>query len=169
MGSGCCALRWTTSAAPAFRGSCSSPWRSAGSPLFWLAWRSMRRPFAIVHFHNPPDFLIIAGLLPRAIGCKLILDVHDLSPHMFAIRVPGRGGMLASRVLIWVERLSCALAHQVITVHEPYRAELVKHGVPAAKVRVVMNSADDAVLSRAREAAPLWTARQHSGSLTTAR
>jgi glycosyltransferase involved in cell wall biosynthesis len=122
--------------------------------LFWLAWHSMRRPFAIVHFHNPPDFLIIAGLLPRAIGSKLILDIHDLSPHMFAIRVPGRGGMLASRVLTWVERLACAIAHEVITVHEPYRAELVKHGVPADKVRVVMNSADDAVLSRARKAAP---------------
>ena len=39
-----------------------------GLAVFWLAWRSMRRPFAIVHFHNPPDFLIIAGLLPRAIG-----------------------------------------------------------------------------------------------------
>jgi glycosyltransferase involved in cell wall biosynthesis len=125
-----------------------------GLAVFWLAWRSMRRPFTIVHFHNPPDFLIIAGLLPRAMGSKLILDIHDLSPHMFAIRVPGRAGTLASRVLVWVERLSCALAHQVITVHEPYRAELVKHGVPAAKVRVVMNSADDAVLCRARETAP---------------
>src|SRR5437588_148315 len=34
----------------------------------WLAVRTLRRPFNIVHFHNPPDFLVAAGLLPRIRG-----------------------------------------------------------------------------------------------------
>ena len=120
----------------------------------WLGLRSIRRPFDIIHVHNPPDFLIAAGLLPKARGSRLILDIHDLSPHMFGIRVPGRAGAVASRILIWIERLACALADQVITVHEPYQRELIRHGIAPAKVRVVMNSADDLVLSRARETPP---------------
>jgi glycosyltransferase involved in cell wall biosynthesis len=116
----------------------------------WLAARSLRRPYEIVHFHNPPDFLIVAGLFPRARGSKLVLDIHDLSSHMFAARVPGRLGAVASRLLVWIERVACAVADRVITVHEPYRRELVRHGVAAPKVHVVMNTVDEAVLERAR-------------------
>lgn len=117
---------------------------------WWLAAHSLRHPFDIVHFHNPPDFLLVAGLLPRARGSKLILDIHDLSSHMFAVRVPGRLGQLVPRLLIWLERAACALADSVITVHQPYRDELLAHGVPATKVHVVMNSLDHAVLERSR-------------------
>ena len=115
----------------------------------WLARETIARPFAVVHFHNPPDFLIFAGLVPRLRGFRLVLDVHDLSPHMFGVRVPGALGRLASRLLLIAERMACRLADQVMTVHKPYRAELVRHGVSEEKVQVVMNSVDRAVLSRA--------------------
>jgi glycosyltransferase involved in cell wall biosynthesis len=116
----------------------------------WLAARSVRRPFGIVHFHNPPDFVVAAGLFARARGSKLILDIHDLSSHMLAVRVPGRAGTIASRCLLWIERASCALVDIVITVHEPYREELVRHGIPRSKISVVMNAVDDAVIERSR-------------------
>src|SRR5581483_836509 len=51
-------------------------------------------------------------------------------------------------------RLACAIAHDVVTVHTPYRRELVQHGVPESKITVVMNSVDEAVLERARSATP---------------
>lgn len=116
----------------------------------WLAARSVRRPFAVVHFHNPPDFLIACGLIPRLRGSRLILDIHDLSSHMFGVRVAGRLGKAVATLLIWVQRLACAVADRVITVHDPYRAELVRQGIPDGKLRVVMNSVDGAVLERAR-------------------
>jgi glycosyltransferase involved in cell wall biosynthesis len=126
-----------------------------GLACLWLAARSARRPFDIVHFHNPPDFLTVAGLVPRARGSKLVLDVHDLSSHLFGVRVGGRVGWLATRILVWIERLACAGVDGVVTVHEPYRRELVEHGVRADKVCVVMNSVDDAVLGRAHAVEPL--------------
>jgi glycosyltransferase involved in cell wall biosynthesis len=101
----------------------------------------------IVYVHAPPDFLIVAALIPRLLGSKVVLDIHDLSPHMFNVRFGG--GLLGRQVeqiLRLVERTSCALAHRVITVHEPYREELIAHGVPPEKISVVMNSpAADAV------------------------
>ncbi len=117
------------------------------------AW-SARDPFDLVHVHNPPDFLILAGLLPRARGARLILDVHDLSSHMFAVRVGGLLGRIACRILAWIERAACAVADHVITVHEPYRAELIGHGVEARKVAVVMNGADERILRRASAMGP---------------
>lgn len=108
---------------------------------------AMRRRYQVVHIHNPPDFLIVAGLLPRLLGSRLILDVHDLSSHMFRSRFKGRAGHLAGRVLDLIERWAGRLADVVLTVHEPYRRELVAHGVPADKLVVVMNVTDEAVLS----------------------
>jgi glycosyltransferase involved in cell wall biosynthesis len=106
-----------------------------------------RERIDIVYVHAPPDFLIAAALVPRLLGSKVVLDIHDLSPHMFNARFGG--GLLGrqvERVLRLVERTSCALAHRVITVHEPYREELIAHGVPPGKISVVMNSpAADAV------------------------
>jgi glycosyltransferase involved in cell wall biosynthesis len=45
-----------------------------------------------------------------------------------------------------MERLTARLSHVVLTVHEPYRRELVSRGVEASKVVVVMNSLDDAAM-----------------------
>jgi glycosyltransferase involved in cell wall biosynthesis len=112
-----------------------------------------RERIDIVYVHAPPDFLVAAALIPRLLGSKVVLDIHDLSPHMFNVRFGG--GLLGrqiERVLRLVERISCALAHRVITVHEPYREELIAHGVPPGKISVVMNSPPADALDVAREA-----------------
>lgn len=100
---------------------------------------ALRRRYHVVHVHNPPDFLILAGLLPRLFGSRLILDVHDLSSHMFRSRFAGRAARCAPRLLDLVELWAARVAHVVVTVHEPYRRELIAHGVRPEKLVVVMN------------------------------
>jgi glycosyltransferase involved in cell wall biosynthesis len=112
-----------------------------------VAARAVRRRPDIVHVHNPPDFLIAAALLPRLLGARTVFDVHDLSSDMFGMRFgEGAASRLAGRVLRSLERLACLAADAVMTVHEPYRAELGRRGVDAAKVLVVLNSVDESVL-----------------------
>ena len=48
-----------------------------------LAWLHSRRALDVVHVHNMPDILIMAGLLPRLLGSKLVLDVHDPAPELY--------------------------------------------------------------------------------------
>ena len=45
----------------------------------------LSRRFRVVQVHNPPDFLVVAGLLPRLTGARLILDLHDLMPEFLEI------------------------------------------------------------------------------------
>ena len=137
----------------------------------WLARRSIRRPFDIVHVHNPPDFLVASGLIPRARGSRLVLDVHDLSAHMFSIRVSGRLASAVAALLVAIERIAAACVDRVITVHEPYRRQLQRDGVAASKLEVVMNSVDEAILERARSATPVLPASErfrvaYHGTLT---
>lgn len=108
---------------------------------------AVRRRYAVVQVANPPDFLIAAGIVPKLFGARLVFDVHDLSPDLFETRFAGRSGArVADVTLRLVERLAVRLADEVLTVHDPYRQELVARGAPAAKVTVVMNSLDEELL-----------------------
>jgi glycosyltransferase involved in cell wall biosynthesis len=128
----------------------------------WLARSAIARPFDLVHVHAPPDFLVLAALVARLRGAKVVLDIHDLSSHMLEVRIRHRG-WLVSRAPIWVERLASAIADAVVTVHEPYRRELMEHGVPPGKVHVVMNSVDEALVEGIRPAG-----REQTSSFTVA-
>jgi glycosyltransferase involved in cell wall biosynthesis len=114
-----------------------------------VARRHLRRRYDVVHVNNPPDFLIAAGVLPKLTGAGLILDVHDLASDMFEMRFgSGAVGAAAGRVLRAIERSAAWAADAVLTVHEPYRAELVRRGVPEWKTTVVMNTFDERLLPR---------------------
>jgi glycosyltransferase involved in cell wall biosynthesis len=114
-----------------------------------------RRRYAVVQVHNPPDFLMLTALVPRLLGARVVFDIHDLSPDMFAMRFQGRPGSgPADTALRLIERWATKLADVVITVHEPYRRELAARGVPADKVIVVMNSLDEHLLGPARDLPP---------------
>jgi glycosyltransferase involved in cell wall biosynthesis len=109
-----------------------------------LAWRAWKHRYAIVHVHNPPDFLIAAALVPKLLGSRVILDVHDLSPDMFKMRFDGpKAAPVADRLLRALERWATRRADGVITVHDAYARELQRRGVPAEKLTVVMNSVDE--------------------------
>jgi glycosyltransferase involved in cell wall biosynthesis len=113
-----------------------------------------RDPVDVVYVHAPPDFLVVSALLPKLLGCGVILDIHDLSSHMFNVRFEGRVlAASAERVLRLVERGACAIADRVITVHEAYRNELAANGVPGEKVAVVMNAPSQGTVERARAGA----------------
>jgi glycosyltransferase involved in cell wall biosynthesis len=112
-----------------------------------VAWRMLRRRYAVVQIHNPPDFLMVAALFPKLLGARIVLDVHDFSRDMFEMRFGDR--LLApatGRALAAIERAATSLADVVLTVHEPYRSELIARGVHAEKVTVVMNSLDERLL-----------------------
>jgi glycosyltransferase involved in cell wall biosynthesis len=112
-----------------------------------VARRHLRRKYDVLHVHNPPDFLIAAALLPKATGAGLVFDVHDLSSDMFEMRF-GAGGVrsIAGLILRAIERVAACAADMVVTVHEPYRSELVHRGVPNWKTAVVMNTVDERLL-----------------------
>lgn len=100
----------------------------------------------VVHAHNLPDFLVLAGLIPRALGRKVILDVHDSIPETFSTKFSGTS--LLWKALCLEERLSAAVAHRVICVNEPQRAALVDRGVPVSKTFVSMNVPDPRIFER---------------------
>lgn len=102
----------------------------------------LRRRYDVVQAHNMPDFLVFAAAIPRLLGARVVLDIHDLVPELYGVKFTGRGSRLVARITRMVEYVSTAFADQVITAGEPFRRRLLARQVPAEKVTVVMNSAD---------------------------
>jgi glycosyltransferase involved in cell wall biosynthesis len=113
-----------------------------------LSARHLRRPYDAVQVHNLPDFLVFCALVPRLSGAAVLLDLHDLMPEFFASRLDVGMAHPLVRLMLLQERLACRFAHQVITVTEGWRQVLIRRGVPAERVTVVMNVADARVFTR---------------------
>lgn len=99
------------------------------------------RKVDIVHVHNMPNFLLLAGIVPRLFGNKLILDVHDTVPETFMVKFNTSRQMLFKSLCL-EESLSCALAHEIICVNHVQRDVLVKRGIPLEKMHICMNVPD---------------------------
>lgn len=99
----------------------------------------------VVHAHNIPDFLVLAGLVPRLAGRRVVLDVHDSVPETFATKFSGNA--LIWKALCLEERLSALFAHKVICVNQPQQDALVARGIPRSKTFVSMNVPDPRIFT----------------------
>ena len=89
---------------------------------------TLRDRIDVVHIHNMPDFLIFAAIVPRLLGRKVILDIHDSVPETFIGKFKSHSGLMF-RLLCLEESICCRLAHRIICVNHPQRDVLVSRGI----------------------------------------
>ena len=44
----------------------------------------IEEPYDVIHVHSVPDFQVFATLIPRLMGARVILDIHDIVPEFYA-------------------------------------------------------------------------------------
>lgn len=121
----------------------------------WVLLYHLRRRYDVIHVHNVPDFLVLSALLPRLLGARVILDIHDPMPEFFLSRYGASDTGLPVRMLRMEERLSARLAHAIITANSTFRDNLVARGIPPRKVFVVNNAPDPRLFDPAEHPRPL--------------
>lgn len=109
---------------------------------------SFRNRYAVIHVHNMPDFLIFAALIPRLLGAKLVLDIHDPTPEFFMSKYSKPATSKIARVMRLQERLSARVAHAVITANPLFKERLVARGMPDNKITVIRNEIGTTIFNR---------------------
>jgi glycosyltransferase involved in cell wall biosynthesis len=100
--------------------------------------------YRVIHVNNMPDFLVFCTLIPKLLGAKVVLDIHDPMPNTFASKFKSGERGFFFRVLLWQELLSVWYADRTLTVHEPVKdGVLVKHGLRPEAIHTICNFADD--------------------------
>jgi len=107
-----------------------------------------KRRYKVIHINNMPDFLVFAALVPRVFGVKLILDIHDNMPEIFATKFKKNSNSFLFKVLLFQERISAKFVNSVISVHYPQANDILKkHGIRKEKITVVSNFADKKIFT----------------------
>jgi len=116
--------------------------------FFKSAILAFRKPYAVVHVNNMPDFLVFSTLIPKLMGAKILLDIHDPMPNTFASKFKSGDQGFFFKLLLWQEKLSAWYSDRVLTVHDPVKdLILVKHGLAPDSIQVIANFADDEVFA----------------------
>jgi glycosyltransferase involved in cell wall biosynthesis len=97
------------------------------------------RRFDVIHVNNMPDFLVFAALPARLLGARVILDLHDPMPELFAAKM---GGGWLVKIITLVERASIAFADRAIAVQQAHIDVFVGHGNRRDKFTEVQNTPD---------------------------
>ena len=127
-----------------------------------LGWRASG-PADVVVVSSPTFFSILSGwLLARLKRARFVVEIRDLWPAIFV-----ELGVLTNRRVIWLlERLELAAyaaADQVVVVSEGFRADLIRRGVPEAKVHAIRNGVDPGRFTPGTAASPEVRARLGAG------
>lgn len=104
-------------------------------------WKRSR--YDVVHVHSLPDFLVLAAAIPRAMGARVILDLHEAMPELLAARFRLSDKAPLVRIARLLERVSAEFADEVFVVNDAIRDLLIKRGIPAQKLTVLPNTPDE--------------------------
>src|SRR5262249_22204496 len=92
--------------------------------------------------------LIFTAIIPKLLGAKVVLDMHDLMPEVYVAKYGAGHWKWMVPVLRWIERASIAFADRAIAVHKPHLDIIVEHGNPREKFAIVLNAPDHRIFVR---------------------
>jgi glycosyltransferase involved in cell wall biosynthesis len=113
--------------------------------FLYLARRSFRQKYDFVHVHNMPDVLVFAALVPKVLGAKIILDLHDPMPELMQTIYGLQESSFGVRLLQHLEKMSIQFADLVVTVNLACRRIFSSRSCQPDKIVVVMNSPDETI------------------------
>jgi glycosyltransferase involved in cell wall biosynthesis len=126
---------------------------------FLLCGLQLRRRYDVVHVHNVPDFLVFAAWLPKLMGVRIILDIHDILPELYAGKFNGGAPSIGTRMLARMERACCHFADHVIVANDLWYHTLTARSVPPSRCTAILNYPDLSVFRPAATGAPRPTSR----------
>ncbi len=104
----------------------------------------LKHRYGVVHVNNMPDFFVFCTLVPKLMGAKIMLDIHDPMPDTFASKFKRGEKSFVYKLLLWQERLSAWYADRILTVNDPLKEHvLARHGLPMDSIHIIANFADE--------------------------
>jgi glycosyltransferase involved in cell wall biosynthesis len=110
---------------------------------FKLLTLSLSKRYSLIQVHNMPDYLVFATIFHKIFGTPVLLDMHDLTVELFKEKWSSATFSFLSPILLIVEKLSCKFADHILTVTDPCIEILISRGIPASKISLILNTADE--------------------------
>jgi glycosyltransferase involved in cell wall biosynthesis len=132
--------------------------------FFYLTSRSLTRRYHLVHVHNMPDALVFGAIVPKLLGAKIVLDLHDPMPELMRTIFKLPEDSFSVVVLKWLEKRSIQFADLALTVNLACKKIYSSRSCQPHKINVVINSPDDQIFRFRRGSAPEVNGKNGNGS-----
>jgi glycosyltransferase involved in cell wall biosynthesis len=132
----------------------------------FLTVRSLNRRYDLVHVHNMPDFLAFSALVPKALGAKVILDLHDPMPELMVTIYDFNQKSLIVQGMKKIEKWSIGFADLVLTPNVAFKKLFASRSGPPEKIQIIMNSPSEEFFHFLPAPANVPTARVSDQSFT---
>jgi glycosyltransferase involved in cell wall biosynthesis len=108
----------------------------------------LKQPYDFIHVHSVPDFEVFAAIVPKLMGAKVILDIHDPVPDFFEAKFGYGKKSIFFKILSLIEKYSCHFADHVITVTD-YWLNVIKDrsNIPSKKISAIVNYPDTEIFN----------------------
>lgn len=114
----------------------------------------LRQPYPVLQVNTMPDALVFAAWLPKRRGARVVLDLHELMPELYASKFGVGLDHPLPRILAGLEQAAIRFADQAIAVSEPCLERYLARGADPARFAVVMNAPDPALFFPRPRAVP---------------
>ena len=111
----------------------------------WIRRRHAKNRYDLLHIHNMPDFLVFAAWYPKRKGAKVILDIHDLVPELYASKFGESGRGLSQKLLLFMEKLSARFAHRIIIANHLWLERYATRTGAGDRCMAIINHVDSSV------------------------
>jgi glycosyltransferase involved in cell wall biosynthesis len=112
-----------------------------------LTLHHLHDPYDVIHVHSVPDFQVFATLIPRLLGARVILDIHDIVPEFYASKFMVSEESLVFKLLLCAEKLSVAYSNHVIIANHLWHRKLLQRAVRPEKCTALINYPDLSIFS----------------------
>lgn len=94
--------------------------------------------YKIIHVHSLPDYEVFCAFVPKIFGAKVLLDLHELMPEVFATKFTLSMDSKYVKVAKKIEKVSVDFSDFTITT-SPIREKKLKERTQKKDITVVMN------------------------------
>jgi glycosyltransferase involved in cell wall biosynthesis len=112
------------------------------SMLFLTRKQLSGRRYDLVHVHSVPDFEVFSAIVPKLMGSKIILDIHDLLPEFYTSKFKTPKDSFTFSALVATERMSAAFSDHVIAANHVWEKRIEDRSVGQGKCTTVLNFPD---------------------------
>jgi glycosyltransferase involved in cell wall biosynthesis len=110
-----------------------------------LTRKHLARRYNVIHIHNVPDFLVFAALIPKLMGARVILDIHDIVPEFYCSKFRTTRDSRLVRLLVLIEKLSIAFSSHVIIANDIWRERIISRSAHSSKCTTILNYPDSRI------------------------
>ena len=124
-----------------------------GWSLFMMTWMisllQVRRRYDLIQVNTLPDELVFATLLPKLMGARILLDMHEPTPELYLTKYGGDASLKAFHFHAAMEQRAIRFAHRVLTVNDALKRRYVERGADGGRITVVRNVPSEDVFGAA--------------------